>query len=205
MDLDDVPGTVRALADRFHERWLATHPFEASYYGIPGYDERVPDDSEAGGAAWRGELESIQAVARRLDQPRLAEADAITVRCLIESIGQELRELDTGLIEHTVTAMPFSGPAVFISVAGRTVLADTHAAADYLERLRRSGEWIDQQTERLRIGAGKGRLATCASHVAAACLTRRRAASKSVAISASLNAIAWRSAIFLPNVSRSWA
>ncbi len=158
MDFDDVPGSVRALADRFHERWLATHPFEASYYGIPGYDERVPDDSEAGGAAWRGELESIQAVARRLDQPRLAEADAITVRCLIESIGQELRELDTGLIEHTVTAMPFSGPAVFISVAGRTVLADTHAAADYLERLRRSGEWIDQQTERLRIGAGKGRL-----------------------------------------------
>ena len=155
---DDVRGSVRALADRFHERWLATHPFEAGYYGIPGYDERVPDDSEAGGAAWRGELESILAVARRLEQPRLVEADAITVGCLVENLGQELRELDALLIEHTVTAMPFSGPAAFISVAARTVLADTQAAADYLERLRRSGEWIDQQTERLRIGAGKGRL-----------------------------------------------
>ena len=158
VSVDDVRGSVRALSDRFHERWLATHPFEASYYGIPGYDERVPDDSEAGGAAWRGALESILAVARRLEQPRLVEADAITVGCLVENVGQELRELDALLIEHTVTAMPFSGPAAFISVAARTVLADTQAAADYLERLHRSGEWIDQQTERLRIGAGKGRL-----------------------------------------------
>jgi len=34
---------------------------------------------------------------------------------------------------------------------------DERAARDYLERLRSSGTWIDQQSERLRIGAGKGR------------------------------------------------
>ena len=54
--------------------------------------------------------------------------------------------------------MPFSGPAELLAMAARTVLGDEQAATDYLERLRRSGEWIDQQTERLRIGAGKGRL-----------------------------------------------
>ena len=52
-----MPG-VRELADAFHERWLETHPFAASTYGVPGYDDRVPDDSEAGEASRRSELES---------------------------------------------------------------------------------------------------------------------------------------------------
>ena len=153
-----LTGPVRELADTFHEHWLATHPFVASYYGIPGYDNRVPDDSEAGEAAWRAELNSLLAAARRLEQPQLSEADAISLGCLVESVGQELGELDVRLIEHTVTPMPFSGPPVLVATAARTVLADAQAAADYLERLRRSGEWVDQQSEQLRTGAGRGRL-----------------------------------------------
>jgi uncharacterized protein (DUF885 family) len=42
-------------------------------------------------------------------------------------------------------------------VAARTVLVDPEAAGAYLERLRRSGGWIDQLSERLRAGAAKGR------------------------------------------------
>ena len=93
-----------------------------------------------------------------------------------------LRGLDDGLIEHTVTAMPFSGPAVLLATAARTVLVDEQATGDYLERLRRSGQWIDQQTERLRIGAGKGRLPVAPlvreaiewAERVAACLPRER-------------------------------
>lgn len=155
---DGVIGSVHELADGFHERWLATHPFDASMYGIPGYEDRVPDDSEAGEAAWRAELDSILAGTRRWERSPLSEPDAITLGCLVENVGQELRGLDARLIEHTVSAMPFSGPAVLLSIAARTIIADGQAAADYLERLRRSGDWVDQQTERLRIGAGRGRL-----------------------------------------------
>ena len=150
-----VPGSVRDLADAFHERWLATHPFTASYYGIPGYHDRVPNDSKAGEAAWRADLDSLLADARRFEQPQLSEADAISLGCLVENIDQELRELDVGLIECTVTAMPFGGPALLVATAARTVLADAQAAADYLKRLRCSGEWVDQQSERLRMGAGR--------------------------------------------------
>jgi len=153
-----MPVCVRELADSFHERWLATNPFVASIYGIPGYDDRVPDDSEAGEAAWRAELELVLSDARRVDQAELPEPDTITLGCLVANVGQELRDLDARLIEHTVTAMPFSGPAVLLASAARAVIGDAQAAADYVERLRRSGEWIDQLTERLRIGAGKGRL-----------------------------------------------
>ena len=150
--------SVRELADQFHERWLRAHPFTASLYGIPGYDDRVPDDSEAGEAAWRAELEAIRADARRFERSSLAEADAITLGCLVENIDQEVRELDSRLLEHDVSAMPFTGPAVLLATGARTVIDDEQAATDYLARLQRSGEWVDQQTEQLRIGAAKGRL-----------------------------------------------
>jgi len=152
-----MPG-VRELADAFHERWLETHPFAASTYGVPGYDDRVPDDSEAGEASRRSELESTLVEADGLELASLSAPAGITLACLRENVAGELRELDVRLIEHTVTAMPFSGPAELLATAARTVLADEEAAADYLERLRAAGTWIDQQTERLEIGAGKGRL-----------------------------------------------
>jgi uncharacterized protein (DUF885 family) len=152
-----MPG-VRELADAFHERWLETHPFAASTFGVPGYDDRVPDDSEAGEASRRSELESTLVEADRLELASLSESAGITLGCLRENVAGELRDLDVRLIEHTVTAMPFSGPAELLATAARTVLADERAAADYLERLRAAGTWIDQQTERLQIGAGNGRL-----------------------------------------------
>ena len=49
---DDFPRRImtaaRDLADRFHQRWLAENPFSASVYGIPGYDDLMPDESEQG-------------------------------------------------------------------------------------------------------------------------------------------------------------
>ena len=149
---------VREIADSFQRRWLQINPFAASSYGIPGYDDRVPDDSEAGEAVWRGELEAVLAESNLVDPSRLSDADGVTLGCLLENVAQELRGLDARLMEHTVTAMPFSGPAVLFATAARTVLADEHDAVDYLERLRASGTWIDHVTGRLRIGAGNGRL-----------------------------------------------
>jgi uncharacterized protein (DUF885 family) len=161
MEAADPPGKasgVRELADAFHERWLGAYPFVASIYGITGYDDRVPDESEEGEAARRAELESVLAQLDRFDAPQLSDADAVTLGCLVENVHQELRDIDARLIEHTVSAIPVGGPPLFLGVAARTVIADARGADDYLERLRRSGECLDQQTARLRIGAAKGRL-----------------------------------------------
>ena len=57
---------ARDLADQVHRRWLEENPFAATMYGITGYDDRVPDESEAGQQAWQAELEQY-----------LADADAI--------------------------------------------------------------------------------------------------------------------------------
>jgi len=49
--------SARELADHFHRRWLEHNPFTATMYGISGYDDLVPDESEAGDRAWRAEAE----------------------------------------------------------------------------------------------------------------------------------------------------
>ena len=149
---------ARDLADRFHQRWLAENPFAASMYGIPGYDDLMPDESEAGEQAWRAEVEGFLAEAGAVDPDPLSPADAVTLDCTKELAAQEVTMIDMARSEYTVTAMQYAGPAVFMAVAARTVVLDAAAAEAYLTRLRGGGGWLDQNSERLRAGATKGRL-----------------------------------------------
>jgi uncharacterized protein (DUF885 family) len=146
------------LADRMHRRWLEENPFTATMYGIPGYDDLVPDESEEGRQAWRTEVGRFLSEAEAMERGQLSPADAVTLDCTVEAATQELEIIDLAPAEHTVTAMQYAGPATFLAVAARTVLVDPAAAEAYLTRLRRSGGWFDQIGERLRTGAGKGRL-----------------------------------------------
>ena len=149
---------ARDLADRFHQRWLTENPFSASMYGIPGYDDLVPDESEEGAQAWRAEVEGFLAEGDAIDPAPLTPADVVTLDCTREMAAQELTMIDMARAEYTVTAMQYAGPAVLMAVAARTVLLDAAAAEAYLTRLRASGAWLDQTSERLRAGARKGRL-----------------------------------------------
>src|SRR5262249_57531709 len=49
-------NSVHDLADRVHRRWLEENPFAATLYGISGYDDLVPDESEESRLAWRAEV-----------------------------------------------------------------------------------------------------------------------------------------------------
>jgi uncharacterized protein (DUF885 family) len=150
--------TARDLADRFHQRWLEANPFSATAYGIPGYDDLVPDTSQEGDQAWRAELTRFLLEADEIAAGSLNPADTVTLDCTKEMVTQELTVIDLAQVEYTVTAMQYSGPAVLMATAARTVLVDEVAAEAYLTRLRRSGTWLDQISERLRTGAAKGRL-----------------------------------------------
>ena len=148
---------ARDLADRFHHRWLAENPFAASMYGIPGYDDLVPDESEEGRQAWRAAVEQFLREANAIDPGPLTLAEAVTLDCTREMATQELTLIDLAQAEYTVTAMQYAGPAALLALAARTVLVDQAAAGAYLTRLRRSGTWLDQIGARLRAGAGKQR------------------------------------------------
>ena len=145
------------LADRFHHRWLTENPFAASMYGIPGYDDLVPDESEEGGQAWRAAVEQFLREADAIDPGPLTLAEAVTLDCTREMATQELTLIDLAQAEYTVTAMQYAGPAALLALAARTVLVDQAAAEAYLTRLRRSGTWLDQIGARLRVGARKQR------------------------------------------------
>jgi uncharacterized protein (DUF885 family) len=150
--------TARDLADRFQQRWLYANPFTATMYGIPGYDDLLPDNSADGQQAWRAEAEQFLQEAAAIAPGQLTLADAITLDCVTEAASQELAMIDLARDEYTVTAMHYEGPAVFLAMAARTVLVDEAAADNYLTRLRHSGAWWDQIGERLRAGAARGRL-----------------------------------------------
>ena len=150
--------SARDLADRFHERWLHVHPFAATMYGIPGYDDLLPDDSEEGQRAWRAEAEAFLRDADAIDRGQLCPADAVTLDCLTGAAAQEVAVADLAADEHTVTAMHYGGPAAFLAVAARTVLLDPEAAEAFLTRIRGGGVWLDQITDRLRAGDSRGRL-----------------------------------------------
>ena len=156
--MTDPTPAPRDLADRFHQRWLEEYPFAATMYGIPGYDHLLPDESEAGQQAWRAEVERFGDEAAAITPGPLSPADAVTLGCIREAGAHELDGIDMARAEHTVTAMQFAGPATFLAVAARTVLVNPEAAEAYLTRLRGSGTWFDQLSERLRTGAKKGRL-----------------------------------------------
>jgi len=154
--------SARDLADRFHRRWLDVNPFVATMYGIPGYDDLVPDESAVGQQSWRAEAARFLAEADELaagsDGAALSLADAVTLGCTRQAAVQELEMIDAAREEHTATAMQYAGPSAFLAIAARTVLTDPTAAEAYVTRLRRSGGWMDQVGERLREGAAKGRL-----------------------------------------------
>jgi len=151
-------NSAHDLADRVHRRWLEENPFAATLYGISGYDDLVPDESEEGQRAWRAEVGRFLDEAGVIAGGHLTPAEAVTLDCAREAAAQERESIDLAAAEHTVTAMQYAGPAAFLAVAARTVLVDAAAAEAYLSRLRRSGAWLDQIAERLRTGARKGRL-----------------------------------------------
>jgi uncharacterized protein (DUF885 family) len=150
--------SARDLAERFHQRRLEKNPFAATMYGISGYDDLVPDESEEGQQAWRAEVAQFLREADAIAREQLTPADAVTLDCTKEAAGKELDMIDLAQAEYTVTDMPYMGPATLLAVAARTVLVDPAAAEAYLTRLRRSGVWLNQIGERLQAGAGKGRL-----------------------------------------------
>jgi uncharacterized protein (DUF885 family) len=145
---------ARDLADRFHHRWLEANPFTASMYGIPGYDDLVPDESEEGARAWRTEVTRFLQEADAIAAGPLTPSDAVTLDAVREAAAQELAVIDMARVEYTVTAMQYAGPSALLALAARTVLIDSAAAEAYLTRLRRSGAWLDQISERLQAGAG---------------------------------------------------
>ncbi len=107
---------ARDLADRFHQRWLEENPFAATMYGIPGYDDRVPDESEQGAQTWRAEVAQFLREADEIAAGPLTPADAVTLDATRGAAAQELGRGRPG----RPRARTAPGPRAAAGVAGRT-------------------------------------------------------------------------------------
>jgi uncharacterized protein (DUF885 family) len=89
--------SVGDLAGRMHRRWLEENPFTATMAGIPGYDDLVPNESEAGIHAYGWSRErALEFMAEHVPMPREFLADEIDRYVVMP--GQALAYL-TGKLE----------------------------------------------------------------------------------------------------------
>src|SRR5215831_15740188 len=109
--------SVRELADRMHRRWLEENPFTATMYGIPGYDDLVPDESEEGRQAWRAEVGQFLGGGGGMDKEQLtpaAAAEAYLTRlrrsgAWLDQIGRRLR---SGAGRGRLPVAPLAGQGI---------------------------------------------------------------------------------------------
>lgn len=154
--------TPHDIAERLFDEMLTASPFAASALGVPGHEAEVEDASAAGEAALLERFAALQEELDESDTSSLSAAERITADCVRVTVDNQRASVESALVEHAVTPMPYGGPAVLLAIAARTVIQNASDAADYVTRLRGSGVWIDQISERLREGAAKKRLPVAA-------------------------------------------
>lgn len=145
---------IRELADALVDRLLTADPFNPVVTRAE-YDALLPEVSSAAEEALRIELERYANTVRTL-RPEDGD-DEVTAAVVVDTARREQLRLASRSADFTVTAMAYTGPPLLVSRLVRTTLSDPRAAGAYLQRVRQSGVWIDEVSQRLREGFGKGR------------------------------------------------
>jgi uncharacterized protein (DUF885 family) len=146
---------ARQLAQTLVDRLLTADPFTGTGLGLREYDALVPDPSAAAEDRLAADLTTIATQAQGV--VATGPADAVTLDVVRATCDRHQRSIATRMAEFTVSAMPLAGPPALFAVLARTVLPDATAAADYLQRVKASVDWLDASTARLREGAARAR------------------------------------------------
>jgi len=93
---------VTALADELLDVLFDAEPLGASLHGVPGYDDRLADPSEAADAELRARCADIAA--------RAEESDDVTAQVTAQQARAAIDRIDARQVEYTVTDL-FNGAA----------------------------------------------------------------------------------------------
>jgi uncharacterized protein (DUF885 family) len=149
---------VRALAEELLDAGFTIDPFDASLVGLPGYDDRLPDHTEAGEAASVARADDIATRAAAIDPSTLDDEDTVT-RAVVEKLARSsIDRLNAKSVEYTITGLFISPPSQLISAVPLLVHSDTAKARDFLSRLRAIPEYLTTVADRNRAGVAAGRL-----------------------------------------------
>lgn len=149
---------LAALAKEYWQAHLAARPIDATLLGIPGFDDRMPDESPRGRAHEKETLSSLRERLRATVAPAdLNAIDAVTRGLLAEQLDADLAYADCHLEDWAVD--PRDGPQV--SYQDLAALQPVRTPADrqaLVARWRAMSGTIDQITDNLLSGLAAGKV-----------------------------------------------
>ncbi len=149
------------LDQRFFEAVHTADPFNATMLGVNGFDDLVPDPSQAGAAAAASRIGAIEAEAREIDSDELDADDRIDRQVLLSLAGAARADLEHGSWATNASADGYGSPQgeAFMAVPTAS-LSDATAVEGYLRRLGALGGFFDAVGDRYRGAAAEGRRPT---------------------------------------------
>ncbi|GAA4705527.1 DUF885 domain-containing protein [Phytohabitans rumicis] len=148
--------TLGRLGEEYFRLHFAGDPFQASVFGVPGYEAEVPDPSRAAAARQHGELARLAAELATVDRDALDREGQVSHAILSRLLRDEQQSLRGGVAEVAVTAS-IAGP---LAQVVSTVPAGTGSSEAYAARLEKLGGFFDRHVERYRQAAADGRFPT---------------------------------------------
>jgi uncharacterized protein (DUF885 family) len=149
--------TLAELAERYFQVAMDASPFEATVYGVAGWDAEVPDLSEAAEADTDRRLADLERRLAGIDPAGLGPQDQVTLAMLGRALADRRAELAARWPELTVSATSSGIQTAVLGLVPKVALATPDQAADYLERCAKLAGCLDQAGDRLRAGLAGGR------------------------------------------------
>jgi uncharacterized protein (DUF885 family) len=149
--------TLGELAEEYFQALMDASPFDATVFGVRGWDAEVPDLSEAAEAETDRRLAALERRLAEVDAAHLGPQDRITLAMLARGLADRRAELAARWPEFTVSATMSGIQTAVLGLVPKVTLATPEQAADYLERCAKLAGCLDQAGDRLRAGLETGR------------------------------------------------
>lgn len=154
----DHGARIARLADELLRTMLSTvHPVEATVLGLREWDDRLPDFTEDGEAAYASDLRRLADRARQVDPGVLTRTDQVTRSVILSLVDTELDRLSARAVEYTVAPSFLSPASALLSLLAQVVLTDTDHLDGYLARLAGLPGVLADLTRRHQAGIAAGR------------------------------------------------
>jgi uncharacterized protein (DUF885 family) len=149
--------TLGELAEEYFQALMDASPFDATVFGVRGWDAEVPGLSEAAEAETDRRLAALERRLAEVDAAQLGPQDRITLAMLARGLADRRAELAARWPEFTVSATMSGIQTAVLGLVPKVTLATPEQAADYLERCAKLAGCLDQAGDRLRAGLETGR------------------------------------------------
>ena len=150
--------TVRALADELVDVVFDQEPLWATLLGVDGAHDRLADLSAEAEHSFRDRFADIVTRAGAIDPAILSATDRVTRSVVIQQAQAKIAQLDSKLIEFTITDFFVAPAPTLLTVLPMLGVADQERADAYLSRLAGVPAYLEGAAERHRQGIAAGRL-----------------------------------------------